>query len=201
MDSYTLIIVAAFVIVVAIVSMSKSLTDSMLMVSIFANFLAVTNHFCNLHKNMWGTLFAGEGCGYGKSSERFANPEANVAATGAVMPGPGNIGKDPIPLIREDGDFAFIPSAYGLPYAAWQQERNGYSTAYNAPSGTMIGPDAAAGSSKSVDNMNVALAQSRARDKRCIEGAVSKDANYYKYHYAEEFDAVENKPWWGRNEW
>lgn len=44
------------------------------------------------------------------------------------------------------------------------------------------------------------VARSRARDKRCIDGLVTKDANFYRYHYAGELDEVEKKPWWGRRD-
>lgn len=52
-----------------------------------------------------------------------------------------------------------------------------------------------------IDSANALMAQRRARDKRCIDGAVSKTADYYKYHYGPELDREAVKEWWGAGEW
>jgi hypothetical protein len=48
--------------------------------------------------------------------------------------------------------------------------------------------------------MNAIMAQRRSRDKKCMDGWASKDANYYKQHFAEELDEAEAKPWWSSGE-
>jgi hypothetical protein len=55
--------------------------------------------------------------------------------------------------------------------------------------------------SNQIDAKVAQYSQSRARDKRCTDGWVTKNADYYKYHYANELSDTENKPWWGREEW
>lgn len=52
-----------------------------------------------------------------------------------------------------------------------------------------------------IDQQAVLMAQRRTRDKRQIDGMVSKDVNFYKYHFGNELDVEENKPWWGRNDY
>ena len=55
---------------------------------------------------------------------------------------------------------------------------------------------------RGMDTAAVELCRQRGdRDKRSIDGAVTKDANYYRYHFAEELDEEEKKPWWGRAEY
>ena len=53
----------------------------------------------------------------------------------------------------------------------------------------------------SADTAMMNYSRSRARDQRCMNGAVSKDADYYRYHYAGELDAAESRVWWGRDEY
>lgn len=48
----------------------------------------------------------------------------------------------------------------------------------------------------SIDAKNVRLSQRRARDKQCSIGWATKDANYYKMHFANELDGNEAKIWW-----
>jgi hypothetical protein len=38
----------------------------------------------------------------------------------------------------------------------------------------------------------------RARDKRSLDGQTLKEANFYRYHYGNELEESENRPWWGR---
>jgi len=52
----------------------------------------------------------------------------------------------------------------------------------------------------SVDDLITNDARRRFKDKRATIGNITKDANYYKYHYGNEFDAEERKRWWGNNE-
>jgi hypothetical protein len=51
------------------------------------------------------------------------------------------------------------------------------------------------------DDAAVDLARQRTRDKRSMDGALTKDANYYAYHYGDELDAEEKKRWWGNHEY
>lgn len=49
----------------------------------------------------------------------------------------------------------------------------------------------------SFDSANIMQVRARTRDKRCLTGAVIKDANFYRQHYGDEFDKSEKSRWWG----
>lgn len=53
----------------------------------------------------------------------------------------------------------------------------------------------------SYDSANTMQVRARTRDKRCLTGAVIKDANFYKKHYGDEFETSENLRWWGQNDY
>lgn len=52
-----------------------------------------------------------------------------------------------------------------------------------------------------IDESLSRLAPLRQRDKKAIDGYVTKNANYYKKHYGRELDEEENKRWWGNDEY
>ena len=52
-----------------------------------------------------------------------------------------------------------------------------------------------------IDTRAAMLSGSRCRDKRAIDGAASKDAAYFKYHYGAELEEQEAKPWWSATEY
>jgi hypothetical protein len=53
----------------------------------------------------------------------------------------------------------------------------------------------------SYDSANTMQVRARTRDKRCLTGAVIKDANFYKKHYGDEFETSENLRWWGNQDY
>jgi hypothetical protein len=54
---------------------------------------------------------------------------------------------------------------------------------------------------KNIDDLVTEMAAARSRDRRAIDGAVTKTADYYKRHYGDELDQSEAKVWWGNNDW
>lgn len=52
----------------------------------------------------------------------------------------------------------------------------------------------------SMDANMALIGQKRARDKRAIDGAVIKDANFYRHHFGDELDKTEKRVWWGESE-
>lgn len=81
---------------------------------------------------------------------------------------------------------------YSDKYNDWISHKNSYEDTTVQP----VSPDNIAVTS--VDLANTVMSRSRARDKNCIDGLVSKSSNYYKYHYGNDFVESENKPWWDR---
>lgn len=92
-----------------------------------------------------------------------------------------------------------IDDMYGPQYNAW----SAHSRSYDMYPDVMphIGRSCAE-NDYSVDTLSTLVTQKRgARDKRAMDGAVTKDVDYYKYHFGSELDEEEAKPWWGRHEW
>lgn len=75
--------------------------------------------------------------------------------------------------------------------SCYPQQQNNIDFSQNCNTGSYLG----------IDEANTRLAGLRQRDKRAIDGAVSKNANYYKRHFAKELDEAENKRWWGNHEY
>lgn len=45
------------------------------------------------------------------------------------------------------------------------------------------------------------MRQRGTRNQLAIDGLVTKDASYYAYHFGNDFQESEHKPWWGRDEY
>jgi hypothetical protein len=88
-------------------------------------------------------------------------------------------------------------------YGVNQEQYDGYITAYSTcwKEAKPVILKSCSEQDYSIDSANALMAQRRARDKRCYDGWASKDADFYRHHYAEELDEEENKPWWGRAEY
>lgn len=85
---------------------------------------------------------------------------------------------------------------YGPFYDMWHQNRAAYTDCYperRAPEVAMMSDD--------VDSGVAMIGIERARDKKCIDAWVARDANYYKQHFGSEFEESEARPWWGRHEY
>lgn len=87
-----------------------------------------------------------------------------------------------------------------LRYGVNQREYDAYITSfgkcYTVKPVTVNGTDI----DNSMDSNMAMIGQKRARDKRAIDGAVIKDANFYRHHFADELDQAEKKVWWGESE-
>lgn len=76
----------------------------------------------------------------------------------------------------------------------------GYTLAYDKPRPIPgLGFDE---NTHNIDNMNTMQWRERGtRDKKRSDGWATKDANYYRYHFADELNYEENKVWHGRNDY
>jgi len=170
-------LILTFIIVIAIILMSPDLTSAMLIVSILANVYVLT------------TL---------NYKHRSSGKKENLEAS-AQPPSP--------PAIPPAG--LRLPALYGPAWDKYSAYKDDGPTGWagcNIPGGscgTVYNPnvDIPEGTVMSIDQANVEMARRRARDKLALEGQVLKDANYYRYHYGDEFDISEKKRWWGNSEW
>jgi hypothetical protein len=85
------------------------------------------------------------------------------------------------------------PSLYGTDFNEWDLMKQ-------APNIGKVPEIMASCGTNSIDDMNAIISVRRARDKAAIDGSVSKNANYYRYHFAGELNESERKPWWGNSE-
>lgn len=140
-----------FIVIILTIIVSSSMSNAVLTLSLFANFLVIVSNFM-------------------KISETMQN-----------MPEPINFTSNE-PSNSMYGPFYEIWRNYkeDTPYA--QVKPNEYNYANN------------------VDDLITNDTRRRFKDKRTIIGNITKDANYYKYHYGNELDAEERKRWWGNNE-
>ena len=88
---------------------------------------------------------------------------------------------------------------YGKDYDEHRINSITYETGYNAPK--MVIKDSPTELVQGADEANAIMAQRRARDKKCIDGVVTKTADYYKIHFDDELAAEEAKPWWGHTDY
>lgn len=90
---------------------------------------------------------------------------------------------------------------YGQDQYEYDNYINAYSECYDPPSAVVMRSCSEADGT--MDTANVRIAQQRGRDKKCMDGFVSKMSNphFMRHHYAGELDAEENKAWWGRGEY
>jgi hypothetical protein len=56
-------------------------------------------------------------------------------------------------------------------------------------------------STRDVDGKNALMAKYRSRDKKSLDGAYSKNANYFDKNFGEELNKFESKQWWGNFEY
>jgi hypothetical protein len=86
---------------------------------------------------------------------------------------------------------------YGSDYDVWQSNQESYSIDSDRVLPIGRSPSELGG----VDAQLALLSQQRARDRKCLEGAASRNADFYKYHFSDELEKAESLRWWGNNEY
>lgn len=87
---------------------------------------------------------------------------------------------------------------YGRDYERWDEQRREYTDCYPE-----IGPINAydcTENTSGIDAANALMVRRRTRDKKAMDGAATKTADYYRYHFSKELDDAEARVWWGRAE-
>jgi len=121
-----------------------------------------------------------------KESDADADADASASASASTNTEASDTPKDQNPDLR---------------YGVDQREYDAYINTYaNTPAQaqpiTYNGTDIDC----SMDANMALIGQKRARDKRAIDGAVIKDANFYRHHFGDELDKTEKRVWWGESE-
>lgn len=101
-------------------------------------------------------------------------------------------------VVEINDELPSILSSYGKEYDEHQKYKSSYSNCYDdaIPAVAVSHSE----NSHTIDSLNALLSQRRTRDKRSMDGAVSKDSNFYKYYFTNELSEYESKPWWGKLE-
>lgn len=91
------------------------------------------------------------------------------------------------------------PNAYYNPNGFKWMEDESYTNCYEPPSYDIENCNLY--SYLPFDEANARMASLRQRDKKCLDGWVTKNANYYKKHFGRELAEEEAKRWWGNQEY
>lgn len=159
-----------FIIMIAVVLLADSMLSAVLIISLLVNFLIIASKYGQIARNELDVSI--------DDIKSKKNPAVETSID-------HNAPEPPIDM-------------YGPFYEMYHSYHTAYTDCYDAPQ--MAVGASCAERSNSVDAQNTLMAQRRARDKKCSDGWVTKDANYYKHHFGSELDDTENRVWWGRNE-
>lgn len=188
MTNFLLFVFLTFIIVVVVILMTPDLTTAMLIVSLLANLLVIASSVTSLHKQQLNV-----------SSIFSPPPPPEPAPEPEPEPKKEDDEKKPLGgpnLQSEMDDPQSTLSMYGPAYTKFNGYKSTYSSCYDPP-----GPVYAVSCGENTSTLDAAavlLAQRRTRDKQAMDGAMLKTADYYKYHYSDELDLEEKKPWWGQ---
>jgi len=89
------------------------------------------------------------------------------------------------------------PEQPEMPYAPEWNDKSGYDDCYSPVSREFTEDPY---KPMSIDEKAAQLSKLRSRDKKCMDGLVSKNMYFYKKHYGDEIDREEAKPWWGADD-
>ena len=181
MHTDALFIVLTLVVIIIVIMLAKDLVTAVLIVSLLAHFLVISGRF----KKLSGSFLDIDVADADGIDLTAGGSVLSTAPTGAAEP-------DNEP----QSDVATEP--YGPFYENWNAYGRSYLTAYDEPAPIAI--VSAAERNYDTDAANALMARRRTRDKRAMDGAVTKDVDYYRYHYGGELAQAEAKPWWGRGE-
>ena len=175
------LLILSFIIIIAIISLCDDLSSAMLIVSILTNFIVLSLCLKKIEKNTVADVAAYKG------RDEFITPDtAKPSAAANIGPGASGAATNDTPQYNET-------PMYDQTHINAQNFKDSY---FSYPS-----PKLCDVSTRNIDNSNISLARSRARDRRGTDGWVTKNANYFANNYGTEFADEENKEWWGRKEY
>lgn len=201
-------IILTFIIIIVVVLMSDNLVIASIIIALLTNFVVISSCISKITKGSAGDItdntisevMTGDANTTGDVST--TNTVGTVSVATASVTGDADNDMTPIPNNEygplDEFIYQYDSKFYGDAYADWNSYRN-----IEPQNDIECNLDTLDGSilSNNVDTGLVRLGRQRARDKRCIDGYITKNVNYYKYHFANELNEVEDKPWWGREEY
>jgi hypothetical protein len=163
------------IILIILCIMAKDATDIVLIAAVLAMMAGMTSTY-----NMTYTRMGAAAKAPAVESEPTADATATATATATESEH-----SDENPNLR-----------YGVNQREYDAYITSFGKCYPVKPVTYNGTDI----DNSMDSNMAVIGQKRARDKRAIDGAVVKDANFYRHHFADELDQAEKKVWWGESE-
>ena len=163
-------IIITFIVIISIIFLAESFMVAMLMVSLIANFLVICLNSTKLASKLQLPI-----------RDQPIETPVDISTNDEV-----------------NNELPSILSSYGKDYEDHQQYKESYSSCYD--DATPAVAISHSENSHTIDSLNALMSQRRTRDKRGMDGAVSKDSNFYKYYFANELSEYEDKPWWGKLE-
>lgn len=189
------LLILTFIIVVIVVITCRNLVECALLISILVNFALLATR-CDF--SAIAGLCSGASANAGANAfslahgntgaDLFSNPNENTSSQ------PPNITQDENANAYSPDTDPVARTPYGPYYEDWDRYRqyvNGQASGFNS---RLLG-------GRSIDDQACDVIRAQARDKRALDGWATKDANYYRYHFAGELQEYEDKPWWGRHEY
>lgn len=186
MDTRSILIALTFAVIVSVVMLAQDLHTAVFIVGLTTNFIIICCLFSKLsHKSGLASVGPGEPPGSLASGDPNAI-HAGIAAGEPEQAGPGEA--DTAGLEEGTDRDLYLPEHYAY---------DKYNVAYLSDNDKRVyvpvgGVD--------VNTRALELMQRRDRNKRSMIGAVCRDVNYYKYHFADELDKAEARPWWGEDD-
>lgn len=170
-----LFIIMTFVVVCAIILLSDNLTNAVLIITLLANLLVL---FSQIEKRTSKLT---------NCADKFESGE---------QPQEEEAGED-----VEEHPYSVDNNQSGLMYGNMYAKHDAYNIGYINEYDPIPVDGIDGGANSGIDGANALMARRRARDKKCSDGWAVKDANYFKFHYADELDEAEQKRWWGNKEY
>lgn len=170
-----------FIAMIAIIILADSLGSAVAIVSLVASFFVI----CSIGAKM------GRPADSASTSASTSDGATNIPADT-----PADTPAESAPAENTDlfADSTTEESMYGSDYA----QMRSYVTSYKSPAGTPLALKTASECVRDADTRVAQVGAQRTRDKASMDGAVLKDANYWRAWYGDELYQAEKAPWWGQ---
>lgn len=170
-----------FIAMIAIIILADSLGSAVAIVSLVASFFVI----CSIGAKM------GRPADSAGDTVDASNVDTPSGAPTDAAHGQDSAGESNTDLFA---DSTTEESMYGSDYA----QMRSYVTSYKSPAGTPLALKTASECVRDADTRVAQIGAQRTRDKASMDGAVVKDANYWRAWYGDELYQAEKAPWWGQ---